>query len=150
MSDNDGCAGCAWVVVLALVAGFFWLRDLDRRQAASAAAEDSVARTRIALSQVDVEDVALRPSIGSFQLTGRIRNRSWLYRLTRLEIVVRILDCATPTQCETIGQETAIVLTDVPPQQVRALDEYVQFSNLPPRRGRPTFDYRIVSLSGTR
>ena len=155
MNDSDGCAGCGLMVVLVLVLAFFWIRDTDRKiqregkeYADSVAAEAAAAKTRIALSEIDLEDLALRPSAGGYRLTGRLQNRSTLYTLTTLELVVKILDCTAPARCETVGEETPVLHANVPPGQTRGLDKPLYFLDLPAPRGRFTFTYKVVSISG--
>jgi uncharacterized protein (DUF58 family) len=116
----------------------YWIHDSMKREAS---------KKRIAFSEVQFTD--LRLAIGTTgKLTGTVRNGSQRYTLTDAELEITVRDC-TQSGCDVVGQEsTHLWSLNVPPGQVRAVDESVYFSNLPPRRGEYQWDYKIKSVEG--
>jgi hypothetical protein len=133
-------------IVLLGVAIFAWLYESDKRDRA----ERAVARTRITPAEVELVGLALQPSSlgGSYTLIGRVRNRSTVYTLTKLQLKLMIRDCQTSTDCEIVGETEESVYTNVPPGQARDLDQYVHFSGLRQPHGKYRWDYHIVEIIG--
>lgn len=107
--------------------------------------EREAAKSRISFSEVRFDD--LRLGIGSGTLSGEVRNRSQRYTLTSVGLLITVRDCIQGS-CDVVGQESETLWMDVPPGQVRAVDHYVYFPHLPPRRGDYQWDYRITSVEG--
>jgi hypothetical protein len=132
----------ALVAALLLVVVVVYIINHDM----SAKAEREAAKKRIAISEIQFEDIRL--SLGGFEkLTGRIRNGSSRYVLTGVEMAITVRDCVSGV-CDVVGQASHTVMLDVPPGQVRAVDDYVYFSNMPPKRGEYQWDYQIKSVEG--
>jgi hypothetical protein len=109
--------------------------------------KEAASKSRIAPSEVQFNE--LRLGIGtSGKLTGTVRNASRQYRLTDVELEITVRDC-TQSGCDVVGQDsTHLWSLNVPPGQVRAVDESVYFSNLPPKRGDYQWDYKVIGTQG--
>lgn len=133
-------------VLILLIIGLFAYLSIERRRSD---AEDVAASKRIPHADVELSDLVLEPSgSGSYKLTGRVHNGSGQYLLYRLHLKLTLHDCVKPDSCEIIGQAGADADNLVPPGQTRAIDEYVFFSAIPQVRGKFTWTYELVSVSG--
>ena len=86
--------------------------------------QDKRATDRIAASEILLQDVALRRTFdATYELTGRITNKSEKYRVDGISVQVRLSDCRSvgDADCEYIGDQLAHVQVTVPPQQTRSL-----------------------------
>ena len=120
-----------------------WLASENR----AAQKERAAAKLRIPRANIEFVDLRLGLSESS-QLTGRVRNKDPKYTLTGVELLLRVQECTTPTQCETVGEANQSIYLDVPSGQARAIDTYVYFSRLGSPRATRTWTYDLVSISG--
>lgn len=133
------------LLVLLVVAGVL-LYLYERRQEAERAA----AKTRIARSEIEFVDLALRPSYGRgwYRLVGRVRNRSPRYTLRELRLKLVMRDCRRVGDCEIVGETDEAVYLSVPPGQAREIDEDVHFYDLGPPRGKYQWEYSVTEIVG--
>ena len=112
--------------------------------------EEKRAKTRIGVSEVQLEDLTLTPSTDmSYVLTGRVRNRSARFTLTSVGVKFTMRDCSDSANCEVVGESDESISMIVPPGQTRAISgEYVFFSGLGAPRGRRQWDYQVTTISG--
>ncbi len=130
----------AAIFIVAVIAFFIIYSGVQKN-------EQEASKNRIALSEVELND--LRLGIGSSgKLTGTVRNRSLRYTLSGVDLQITLRDCIQQN-CDTVGQEnTSLWGLNVPPGQIRAVNGYVSFANLPPQRGEYRWDYQIKSVRG--
>lgn len=113
--------------------------------------EEEASKKRIAANEVDLIELRLLPqtySPESFELVGRIRNKSARYTLTDLRLRITMKDCLAANQCETVGESSAWLFQDVPPGQSREIKDSVYFRNLGKPRGKFEWGYMIEQISG--
>lgn len=158
------------IIVIALAIRFKWVRWLLLipvvlvviliayfvQQASEQKQETEASKHRISGAELELTNLGLSPAnYGTiYQLTGRVQNHSSRYSLTGLTIEVTLQDCLTTPpgrreNCDTIGQATDHIYSiDIPPGQVRGIQESVYFSNVPPIRGKWAWSYRLVDIEG--
>lgn len=130
----------AGFLLFVLCAGaFFYL--LGRHQE-----QDSL--TRIASTDVSLEDLAFTPSENLYRLTGRLVNHSTQHTLRELGLLVTVNDCSRETQaCITIGEARENLYLRIPPKQARDFKEAIHFPDGTPRpKGDMQWSYSIVEI----
>ncbi|MBI4664605.1 MAG: hypothetical protein HY735_37915 [Verrucomicrobia bacterium] len=113
--------------------------------------EEEASKKRIAANELDLIELRLLPqtySAESFELVGRIRNKSGRYTLTDLRLRITMKDCLAANQCETVGESSAWLFQSVPPGQSREIKESVYFSHLGRPGGKFEWGYIIEQISG--
>jgi len=151
-------AALVWVAILGALLLFGWINHLERRRGIEAEA----ARKRIPIARIDLVDMRMGTEGSFVSLTGRVRNNDSLHTLTGLELRLRVFDCrpnvagatastrpssAEPV-CDTVGDTTETISTNVPPGQARDFDESVWFRDLQTSRVKRTWNYELLSVSG--
>lgn len=133
------------LVLVALVA--LWLtyshfaeQNQQRREASA-----------ISPTQVELSDMSLRNSYGSWRLTGLVTNNSQ-HELRALSFDVLVENCVAPTdsgstaECHIVGQSREYVFVNVPSGQQRSLSTYVSLPDLPPLSD---WNWRYTNLQTT-
>ncbi|HTE43449.1 MAG TPA: hypothetical protein VK629_21700 [Steroidobacteraceae bacterium] len=114
--------------------------------------QQNAALTRIALSELKLEGVALIPDYGGYKLTGRIQNNSKQFTLNQLTLVVSIKDCTgdlSSQTCVTIGESTESFYPQIPPGQARDFNRAMYFSGGGPKpKGRMEWHYVVSKIQG--
>ncbi len=130
--------------------------------------EEELAKTRISPNEIELSDLRLIPEDydrESFKLIGRLKNKSSKYSLSELQVKIELQDhigeiidpfdksievwpVSGIGQREVIGEDTIDILSDVPPGQVRNVDEHVYFSNLAYAKGKYESNYSITEIKG--
>ena len=102
------------------------------------------ARVAIKPTEIAIGDARLSmESVGKF--TATVTNNS-KFPLKALTLRISIEDCAEKgTQCRVVGEDTVSQYLQVPASQVRAMDTYANFSNLPALKN-PRWFYRIETV----
>lgn len=95
--------------------------------------EAEAAKLRIPLTNIELVDLGMGTDKEVVTLTGRVRNNDPRFTLTGVELRLRVQACPTPDRCDTVGDTTNHIYLNVPPQQVREINEVVSFSGI----GRP-------------
>ncbi|MFA7413631.1 MAG: hypothetical protein WC048_04020 [Rhizobium sp.] len=126
-----------------LVVGGIWL--LIDTNAKNNARRYEQARSLVQADQLSLSDLYLSNTYGSWKLTGNAKNNS-RHTITQIELLVTLQDCPAPSSCVTVGQNTAREYVSIPPNQMRAINSYVSFPNLPPL-DKWTWNYRIQSIA---
>ena len=105
---------------------------------------------RIAVSEVVFEDVSLELGPRVATLSGRLVNTSKTYALTGVLFTVKLYDCETETTpleaCFTIGEDDSEARLTAPPEQLRAFDATLLFSDLPKVSGVQRWGYEVKSV----
>ena len=113
--------------------------------------EDHRSLTRIPASELVLENVTLKPYVGSYEIAGRIKNNSAKFTVRRLDFVVTVRDCipaAAAGQCTTIGESNEILELNIPPGEARNFEESVRFSGSNPKiKGRMEWSYSIQRIT---
>ncbi|NMG42866.1 hypothetical protein GPA22_03830 [Aromatoleum toluvorans] len=114
--------------------------------------EQSRSLSRIAISELAFENVALKPEYSGYKLSGRIMNNSTNYTLKQVKLVVTMQDCtgATGSQnCITIGESSEYLYLGIPPVQARDFEEPVYFAGrgLNPK-GHLQWSYSVSEIRG--
>ena len=102
------------------------------------------ARSAIKVSEIEITDARL--SMDRFgKFSARITNNS-KFPLRTLTLRISIEDCVEKgTQCRVVGEDDVSQYLSVPASQVRAMDTYANFSNLPALKN-PRWFYRIETV----
>lgn len=125
-----------WVLVF-LVGLYFYFDNQSKR-------EEELSKKRISINEVDFVDLTLG---GNTHLKGRIRNRSRVYTLTEIGMEIFLREKFRDTT-ETVGQANVMIWIQIPPMQMRDLDEYVSFSNVGELKGERSWYYKVKYLKG--
>ena len=128
-----------------IVAGFLLYQYTQRVQ--------QKAGSRILPSEVTVENVAVKPTFrSSYDITGRVTNRSETYRLDGISFRVTMRDCrgADKSSCVSIAEATTSVPVTVPPQQARDFTGSLYFDRSVKAKGTLAWDYEIIGLAAKR
>ena len=134
------------VLILVLAAAVaLWLLIAHEEQAA----EREAAKARIRESEIELVDLRMGPGYGSsFNVVGRVRNRSARYTLSELRLKFTMSDCVENRQCEIVGESVESIYLGVPPGQARDLDRSVYFSYIGKPRGKREWTYEVVEVLG--
>ena len=112
--------------------------------------EEHLALTRIPKSELVLEDVTLKPYVGSYRIAGRVGNHSAKFSVKQIDFVVTVQDCpreAAAQQCVTIGESNEILNLDIPPGEARDFEESVRFSGSKLKlKGRLEWNYSISQI----
>ena len=136
--------GVLIAIVIALgVAAYLWSGYQDQQRAKAALA----AKGLIKHESIELFDMTMGISGPSVTLKGRVRNNDAAYSLTAVELRIRVLDCNEAQKCDVVGEAVEDVLTNVPPGQVRDVDEFVYFSGLGRERPGRRWTYDLLSVS---
>src|SRR5450830_312982 len=114
--------------------------------------KESVQKSLIPISQVQLNDIRLTHDSYSYELKGEVKNSS-AYKLLDIYIKVTAFDCPelsiTPT-CTTIGQDDNVGISlNIPPNQLRAINyAHVNFSDMPKIKGNFLWSYEITGTRG--
>jgi hypothetical protein len=136
----------AVLLVAAVVAGVLLYYHNERLQ------ED--ARSRIPLSDLVIENVTITPTFrASYNLAGRVTNKSDQYELEGISFRVTLRDCqsAAKSKCVSLGEATTYVPVGLPPGEAQDFIGSLYFGNeqIKPK-GVFAWDYEIVSVTGKR
>lgn len=103
-------------------------------------------RARAAIKETEIEIGDARLSMESFaKFTATVTNNS-KFPLRSLTLRISIEDCAEKeTRCRVVGEDSVSQYLEVPASQVRAMDTFANFSNLPPLKN-PRWFYRVESV----
>ena len=105
---------------------------------------------RIAIDEIEIQEVELMLDPRVTKLKGRVINNSATYTLTGIGFDVKLYDCAgedTPlTACYIIGEDKKEARLSAPPGQLRAFEAALIFANLPDVEGVLRWDYSVVAL----
>lgn len=153
------------LVALIAIGGFLFYQHNEQKE--------KQAREAISTSEVLLEDMTLVPEYSGYKLKGRVKNLS-KHTLSSLSFRVTMRDCEPlpikfddlPNQtdvdkgktskekpwekyqkeekCTVIGDSTTSDWLSVPPNQVRAFDTSVYFTDMPTVRGNLVWDYTIT------
>ena len=112
------------------------------------------ARSRIPLSEVSVDKVAITPTFrSSYNLSGTVRNNSEQYRLEGISFKVTLRDCpgSDKSKCASLAEATTYVPLGLPPQQAQDFIGSLYFGNEQVKpKGTLDWDYEIVAITGKR
>lgn len=116
--------------------------------------QEQQATSRIAVSEIALENVDLRPTFGSgYDLVGTIRNNSPKYRLDGIDVALTLRDCRSKDKstCTVIGQASAYAAITVPPEESRDLVVSLHFGGDKPKaKGTLAWDYEITAVTAKR
>jgi hypothetical protein len=132
--------GIVSLVVLWLAVTYFTDQDRQRREASA-----------INPAQVELSNLSLRNSYGSWELTGLVTNNS-PYALRSISFNVFVQNCTAyddsgaPSDCHVVGQFRVNDYVSVPSGQQRSLSAYVSLYDLP-QLSNWTWDYSDVQTT---
>jgi hypothetical protein len=134
------------VLVTGVISGFLLYHYNQQRQQQS--------MTRIPHSQIVLENVSVRPTYGSsYDLSGRVKNNSETYRLDGIEFKVTMRDCQVKdkSSCVIIGEATAYVSLNVPPQGTGDFTASLYFgTDQKKAKGSLAWDHEITAIMAKR
>lgn len=147
--------------------GLWFCADAAQRQRKRDKREEADSRKRISVSEVDFIEPRLKLWIGMSELTGRIKNNSRRFTLTRMKMKITMQDCtgdapvstrrekllppenkAGKNNCETVGETEESTEVNIPPGQVRDIEEFLDLPKRMVIKGRPKWSYLIEYLEG--
>jgi hypothetical protein len=112
--------------------------------------EERLALSRVPKSELVLENVSLKPNVGSYRIAGRITNNSAKFSVKSIDIVITVRDCpgvAAAEQCVTVGESREILNLDVPPGATRDFAESVRFAGSKVKlKGRLDWSYSISQI----
>lgn len=113
--------------------------------------EEQAAKKLIAADQIEFRSLRLTSTVSSYKLLGEVRNNS-LHELTSATLNLKAYDCPAQSitpDCSIIGEDDDVyVSATVPSNQVRAVDAYVSFYNMPEVKGHFLWSYFIAETRG--
>ena len=116
--------------------------------------KDQQAATRISASEIVLEAFEVKPTFGSsYDVRGRIKNKSETYRIDGLSFNVTMRDCQgkDASRCTTLGEAAAHVPMNVPPQETRSFTGSVYFGSQPVKpKGTLAWDHEITAIMAKR
>ena len=130
-------------VAFAAAAVVWWI--VDREQARLAIAHDL-----IPLQRIELKDMHVVNSAGTYQLAGAVRNGSRKYTLTELIVQLAAVDCpdaaAKDDECEIIGDALARAHSpwNVAPKETKELTVDFKMAELPPAKGVVRWIYSVA------
>ncbi len=113
--------------------------------------KESVSKSLIPTSQVQINNLRLNKEYSSYKLTGEVRNNS-NHDLESVYMKIIAYDCPsfsiTPS-CSIIGQDDNVsIWINIPNNQVRAIDQSIYFNNMPQVKGTFLWSYEITGTRG--
>ena len=132
------------VAVVGVVLLFAWVQYEQNTQTKA----EQAAKLRIPHTNVEFLDLRMGTDSSFVKLSGRVRNNDPKFILTGVELRLRVQECPASGQCETVGDVTKSIDVNVPPKQVREIDDYVSFRDIGSPRMERTWSYVVVSISG--
>jgi hypothetical protein len=129
------------------VVGYFYLERQNREQEK----QTQLARSRISISAVDLQNFTLSNEYGSWKIKGVVKNNAASLTLKDLSLKISITNCdANGRNCVVVGAHDSVFYSlNVPPGQARAADNYVWFSNLPPLQNW-NWSYQVNYIEATK
>lgn len=136
------------LAALAAIAGgiiYFWQQS-----------QDAAAKRRVPDSDVVFENLRMGKSQygDSYRLNGRLRNNNKRYTVTQIVLRITLKDCPiesdpakTDQACDIVGETDNTLFLDVPPGQVRDIDDGVYFSSGSNVHRQMRWHYGISSIS---
>lgn len=129
--------------VVVVVVGGVWL--LIDSNAKNNQRRYEQARSLVQANEIAFSDMRFGSSFGSsWTLTGNATNHS-AHTIVAIELLVFLENCPSGSGCLTIGQYNVHNSINIPPGQMRALNGYASFSNLPALDGW-RWNYRINAI----
>ena len=112
------------------------------------------AETRVSASEFSLENVVVRHTFdASYEITGRLNNRSATYQVDGITLNVKLRDCRSgdASQCVAAGEAQGHAVVAVPPGQSRPFTATLYFGKGHRRpQGRLAWDYEIESVTAKR
>lgn len=112
------------------------------------------ATTRISASEIGLENIAVRLTFdASYELTGRIKNKSETYRIDGISFAVMMRDCLGPdaSKCVMTGTANSVITITVPPQESRDFTGTLYYGkSYKPPKGTLAWDYEITAITANR
>lgn len=140
---RKAAAGVAAVAVIVGVAIYLYVERKEEREV-----------SRIAVSEIAVRDVALKPTFrSSYDLTGTVTNNSPSYRLDGIEVAVTLRDCtgAGRSSCTVIGEAGGNAVLAVEPGGSSPFIVSLHFGgDRPKAKGRLEWDYVVTAAAARR
>ena len=112
------------------------------------------ATTRISSEEIKVEQIEIKRTFdASYELTGRIRNNSKLYRIDGISFTVKMRDCpgTEASNCVVTDEAATYVAVTVPPQQARDFTGTLYYGRSHAQlQGTLVWDYEITAITAKR
>jgi hypothetical protein len=157
----------AWLIIPLVVVVVLYLRGFRKSAlgvliAAVAAAifvyqygqrADRAAQSLIRLSDVVLENVAIRQTLGSsYDLSGTLTNKSE-HRLDGIDFTLTMLDCrgSDEASCVTIGEASSYTALNIPAGETRNFTSSFYFGSTQVKpKGRLAWKHEITALTARR
>jgi len=137
----------AALLVLVAIAAIAVLSELERENA-----DNRESLTRVPKDQLELTNLELGRvpgGEGDYQIFGQAKNNSAQYTVNEVDIRVKVFDCPAKRwsrDCATIGDSDVVILADIPPGQLRAVQEDIFFDSMPPIKGSLVWSYKIAKI----
>ena len=118
---------CLALLVIVVAAGAGWLyyenlEDQKRRE---------LSRRLTSPNEISITDAVLGQTYGSWKVKGNVTNHS-SHELSGLTLKIKVQDCPISSgRCTTIGENDVSTYLSVPPNQMRAFEQYVSLHDMP-------------------
>jgi hypothetical protein len=117
------------------------------------APEASRSASRIAVSEITLDEIAVERTARGASVSGRVSNGSKRYRLRDMTLALRLRDCAdaraAAETCPVIGEGAAIARPDVPAGQIRAFSAHFSLAGVPPAAGTLRWELTVTETRAT-
>jgi hypothetical protein len=144
-SEETVAAEVAWSawerLCCAMTVAVLWLLVVGGFDLRSAAAHDRP--SRIALHEVELQNVSLRYGLEMWHVRGNVVNHAPI-DLQAFTLMVRIRDCADRYRCIVVGEQFVTVSgLKLPPQQKRHFHKVITFPNLAKAK-KPKHEFVVI------
>lgn len=102
-------------------------------------------RQLIAVNEIVLDDFKIDKGSGWGRLTGRLRNNSGKYTISKVELRITARDCPGETD-EIIAQDKHMLNLEVPPGQARDVNSVVTSAKRLNPRGRLDWSFDVVHI----
>ena len=114
--------------------------------------EREASRNRVSSAEIEFDDLRLGASSSTYELTGRVRNKSSQYTVNFIGMKIQVKDCSVTSlsvesTCVVVGESDTSLYLNIPPIQVRDFRQYVSFPNDMKIRGHMQWSYTVSYIT---
>jgi hypothetical protein len=118
------CLAVLFILAVGVVGWLYYLKIEGDKQ-------EELSRRLIRPGEIIFTDTLLGQSSGSWRVKGNVTNRS-SHELSGFTIKIEVQDCPVSSdRCTTIGEKEVSTYLSVPPNQMRAFEEFISLRDMP-------------------
>jgi hypothetical protein len=123
------------------VAGWLYSLKIDGDK------QQELSRRLIRPDEIAFTDAALGQTYGSWRVKGNVTNRS-AHELSGFTLKIKVQDCPVSSdRCTTVGENEVTTYLSVPPNQMRAFEEFVYLRDMPQPK-KLAWSYTVQEVRG--